>query len=100
MRVVIFCFHSKNAYDLLQFLCTKRRRGLIRLNEGIQQIVGDGCVHADGNSKLRGTFFHQAIMGMKPETNTSQVTAFEEVVVMPMRWQQGEVSKLNNVENK
>ena len=56
------------------------------LNEGIQQIVGDGCVHADGNSKLRGTFFHQAIMGMKPEKSTSQVTAFEEVVVMPMRW--------------
>ena len=36
---------------------------------------------------------------MKPEKNTSQVTAFEEVVVMPMKWQQGEVSKLNNVEN-
>ena len=34
------------------------------LNEGIQQIVDDGCVHADGNSKLRGTFFHQAIMGI------------------------------------
>ena len=37
---------------------------------------------------------------MKPEKNTSQVTAFEEIVVMPMRWQQGKVSKLNNVEKK
>ena len=70
------------------------------LNEGLQQTVGDGCVHADGDSKLRGTFFHRAIIGMKPETNTSQVTAFEEVVVMPMRWQQGKVSKPNNVEKK
>ena len=70
------------------------------LNEGLQQTVGDGCVHADGDSKLRGTFFHRAIIGMKPEKNTSQVTAFEEVVVMPMRWQQGKVSKLNNVEKK
>ena len=57
-------------------------------------------MHADGNSKLRGTFFHRAIIGMKPEKITSQITAFEEVVVMPMRRQQGEVSKLNNVENK
>ena len=55
------------------------------LNKEIQQTVGDGCVHADGNSKLRGTFFHRATIGMKPEKNTSQVTAFEEVVVMPMR---------------
>ena len=70
------------------------------LNEGIRQTVGDGCVHADGNSKLRSTFFRRAIIGMKPEKNTSQVTAFEEVVVMPMRWQQEKVSKLNNVENK
>ena len=70
------------------------------LNEGIQQTVGDGCMHADGNSKLGGTFFHRAIIGMKPEKNTSQVTASEEVVVMPMRWQQGKVSKLNNVEKK
>ena len=70
------------------------------LNEGIQQTVGDGCMHTDGNSKLRGTLFHRAIIGMKPEKNTSQITAFEEVVVMPMRWQQGKVSKLNNVEKK
>ena len=70
------------------------------LNEGIHQTVGDGCVHADGNSKLRGTFFHRAIIRMNPEKNTSQVTAFEDVVVMPMRWQQGKVSKLNNVEKK
>ena len=70
------------------------------LNEGIQQTVGDGCVHADDNSKLRGTFFHRAIIGMNTEKNTSQVTAFEEVVIMPMRWQQGKVSKLNNVEKK
>ena len=70
------------------------------LNEGIQQTLGDGCVHADGNSKPRGNFFYRAIIGMKPEKNTSQVTAFEEVVVMPMRWQQGKVSKLNNVEKK
>ena len=70
------------------------------LNEEIQQTVGDGCMHADGNSKLRGTFFHRAIVGVKPEKNTSQVTAFEEVVVVPMRWQQGKVSKLNNIENK
>ena len=70
------------------------------LNEGLQQNVGDGCVHADGNSKLRGTFFHRAIIGMNPEKNTSQVTASEEVVVMPMRWQQGKVSKLNHVEKK
>ena len=70
------------------------------LNEGIQQTVGDGCVHADGSSKLRGTFFHRALIGMKPEKNTSQVNAFEEVVVMPMRSQQGKVSKLTNVENK
>ena len=59
------------------------------LNEGIQQTVGDGCMHADGSSKLRGTFFHRAIVGVKPEKNASQVTAFEEVVVVPMRWQQG-----------
>ena len=70
------------------------------LNEGIEQTVGDGCAHADGNSKLRGTFLHRAIIGMNPERNTSQVTAFEEVVVMPMGWQQGKVSKLNNVEKK
>ena len=70
------------------------------LNEGIEQTVGDGWVHADGNSKLRGTFLHRAIIGMNPEKNTSQVTAFEEVVVMPMGWQQGKVSKLNNVEKK
>ena len=70
------------------------------LNGGIQQTVGDGRMHTDGNSKLRGTLFHRAIIGMKPEKNTSQITAFEEVVVMPMRWQQGKVSKLNNVENK
>ena len=70
------------------------------LNEGIQQTVGDGCKHADGNSKLRGTFFHRAIIGIKTEKNTSQITASEEVVVMPMRWQQGKISKLNNVENK
>ena len=36
---------------------------------------------------------------MKPKKNNSQVTAFEVVVVMPMKWQQGKVSKLNNVEN-
>ena len=70
------------------------------LNEGIQQTVGDGCVHADDKSKLRGTFLHPAIIGMKPEKNTSQVNEFEEVVVMPMRWQQGKVSKLNNIEYK
>ena len=36
---------------------------------------------------------------MKPEKNTSQVAAFQEIVVLPMRWQQGKVSKLNNGEN-
>ena len=70
------------------------------LNKGIQPTVGDGWVHTGGNSKLRGTSFHRAIIGMNPEKNTSQVTALEDVVVMPMKWQQGEVSKLNNVENK
>ena len=40
------------------------------LNEGIQQTVGDGCVHADGNSKLRGASFRRAIIEMKPEKNT------------------------------
>ena len=57
------------------------------LNEGIQQTIGDGCVHADGISKLRVTFFFRAIIGMKPETNTSQVAAFEKVVVLPIGWQ-------------
>ena len=33
---------------------------------------------------------------MKPVKNTSQVTAFEEVVVLPMGWQQEKISKLNN----
>ena len=69
-------------------------------NEGVRQTVGGGCVHADGNSKLIGTFFHRAIIGMKAEKNTSQVTAFEEVVVLPMEWQQGKISKLNNAKSK
>ena len=69
-------------------------------NGGIQQAAVGGCVHADGNSKLIVTFFLRAIIAMKPEESTSQAIAFQEIVVLPMGWQQGKVSKLNNGENK
>ena len=57
-------------------------------------------MHTNDNPKLIGTFFPRAIFAMKPEENTSQVIAFQEIVVLPMGWQQGKVLKLNNEENK
>ena len=53
-------------------------------------------MHANGNPKLIGTFFLRAIIALNPEENTSQAIAFQDVVVLPMGWQQGKVLKLNN----
>ena len=57
-------------------------------------------MHARSNSKLIGTFLLRATIAMKPEENTSQVIAFQEIVVLPMGWQQGKASKLNNEDSK
>ena len=57
-------------------------------------------MHAHSNSKLIGTFFLRAIIAMKPEENTSQANAFQEIVVLPMGWQKGKVLKLDNEYNK
>ena len=57
-------------------------------------------MHADGNSELEVVFFLRAVIRMKPEKNISQVTAFQEITVLPMEWQQEKVSELDNEENK
>ena len=50
-------------------------------NGGIQQIVVRGCVHDHSNTELTGTFLLRATIAIKPEENTSQVIAFQEIVV-------------------
>ena len=37
---------------------------------------------------------------MKPNNISSQVTAFQEAVVLTLGWQQGKVAELDNEENK
>ena len=53
-------------------------------------------MHANGNPKLIETFF------LRDSTNekTSQIIAFQEIVVLRIGWQQGKVLKLNNEYNK
>ena len=68
-------------------------------NMDVQRTTVDGLTNADGSSGLGGVFFLQAVVGMKPEKTTTQFTAREEIVILPMSWQQQEV-ELENVKNK
>ena len=60
----------------------------------------DSCTHVDEKSELEGAFFLRAAVGMKSKENTSQVTAFQDIEVLLMGWQQGKVTELANEENK
>ena len=58
-----------------------------------------GCTHADSSLKLRGTISLQADAGMKPET-TLQISAFQEIVILPMGQHQEEVVNLSSKRRK
>ena len=65
----------------------------------MQRTAADGFTRADSSSEMGGIFL-QAVIGMKPEDTTSQVTARREIVILPMGWQEKEVEKLSSQQRK
>ena len=49
----------------------------------MQQTDVDGCIDS---LEPGGIFLLQAVIGMKPEVTTLQVTAFQEIAILPMGW--------------
>ena len=52
------------------------------------------------NRELGGAFFLQVVIWMKPEEATPQVTTYQEIMALPMGWQQQKAAELDNEENQ
>ena len=70
-------------------------RPLCLSSREMQRTAVLGLMHAN-NSGLEGFFLPQAVIRMKPEETTSEVTKFQYIVILPKAWQQEEVVKLSS----
>ena len=71
------------------------------LHPELQQTTFDDFSLADStrSSKHRGAFYYQEDIGVNPDT-TTKVTACQELVRLPISWQQRGVIEPSNEENK
>ena len=82
-------------------LANMRLEGPGELHFEMQQTTVDGFSLADStrSSKHRGAFYFQEDIGVNPET-TTKVAACQELVRLPISWQQRGVIEPSNEENK
>lgn len=54
----------------------------------------------DGSRELGGTISLQGVFGVKPDDQTAPIAISGNIVILLMGWQQEEVVKLSNEQNK